>query len=881
MAVQGVVTPDNKGITDFSPLGSTGEGLMGLARLFLIDAHALCYRSFYAIRDLSTSRGQATNAVFGFVNTLRKILREYQPEYMAVCFDSPQRTHRQQKFAQYKIQRPKMPDDLIDQVPLIKEVVRTYNLAVFECAGFEADDLIATIAHRVEDKDIDVVVVSEDKDMFQLAQAHVAFFSVRKDAILGYEDVKGLLGFDPRQTPDFIALAGDTADNIPGVDGIGKVTARNLINVYGSLEDIFKNLDTVSPPAVKEKLFRHKETAVLSKELAVLDRNAPIEFHLNDLSVRSSDSKRLFEIFRDLEFTKFAREIMPPEECPVPVLAEELRSEEAIDIVVAAIRKVGQAAFLVHCPEGADARMIMAVDADKVFFVSINKCGSLKEILAQEDILKITYNMKEAMKLLQAHDCVLRGKVFDVFLAGYLLGAGQGGLTLSALAWAYLKETLPQPEDVPTHVQYVARLYPVMAEALREGSLTALFEQIEMPLAYVLADMEACGVRIDVGLLQELSEECRRKIEDLTARLYRVAGEEFNLNSPKQLGHILFEKLSLPVIKRTKTGFSTDEEVLTVLARTHDFAGLILEYRQLSKLKSTYIDALPKLINPHTGRIHAQFNQTGAETGRLSSSQPNLQNIPIRTELGRQIRKAIIPLEDGHEIVAADYSQIELRILAHLSRDPNLTRAFEEDEDIHTFTASLIFDVKEDQVTDHMRDLAKRVNFGIIYGMSAFGLAKDLGAPQDKAQEFIDKYFLRYPKVQTFMEETIRQCERDGFVTTLLNRRRYIPEINSRNNSMRMFAQRQAINTPVQGSAADLMKLAMVHIHEKIQKQHLKSKMISTVHDEIVFDVPQEEKGAVVKMIRREMEHALELSVPVKVSVKAGVNWLEMEEVIA
>ncbi len=852
---------------------------MSRARLFLIDAHALCYRSFYAIRELSTSKGQEVNAVFGFVNTLRKILREYQPEYMAVCFDSPQRTHRQQKFAEYKIQRPKMPQDLIDQIPLIKEVVRVYNLTVFECAGFEADDLIATITHRSQGQGVDVVVVSEDKDMYQLAGEHVAFFSVRKDAVLDYEGVKELLGFDPRQTPDFIALAGDASDNIPGVEGIGKVTARNLINAYGRLEDILKNLDTVRPPGVKEKLLQHKETAVLSKELAVLEREAPIEFHFKDLTVRPPDSKRLFEIFRDLEFTKFARELMPAQERPASGGVEELRSAEDVEAAAAAIRAAGQVALGVSIPEDAPARIIITVDAGKVFSVSMVTCGSLKEVLAQEDILKITCDVKETLKVLTAGGCALRGKVFDVLLAGYLLGAGQGGLTLSALAWTYLKETCPPADDVPAQVQMAVKLYPVLAEALRAGALTALFEEIEVPLAYVLADMEACGVKIDERLLQDLSKECQRKIEDLTERLHRVAGEEFNLNSPKQLGHILFEKLGLPVLKRTKTGFSTDEEVLTTLAQTHDFAGLILEYRQIAKLKSTYIDALPKLIDPKTRRIHAQFNQTGAQTGRLSSSQPNLQNIPIRTELGRQIRKAIIPFEKGHEIVAADYSQIELRILAHLSQDPNLIRAFEEDEDIHAYTASLIFDVPEAQVTDPMRDSAKRVNFGIIYGMSAFGLAKDLGVSQDTAQEFIDKYFLRYPKVQAFMEETIRRCERDGFVTTLLNRRRYIPEISSRNNSVRLFAQRQAINTPVQGSAADLMKLAMVHIHQRIQERGLMSKMISTVHDELVFDVPKDEKKALVEMVRREMEHSLALSVPVKVSVKAGANWLEMEEV--
>lgn len=852
---------------------------MAATKLFLIDAHALCYRSFFAIKGLATSKGQETNAIFGFVNTLRKILRDYDPGYMAVCFDSPGKTHRQEKFNAYKIQRPVMPRDLIDQIPIIKEVVAAYNLALFESPGFEADDIIATIARVAAEKGIEVVIVSDDKDMYQLADSsgHMAFFSARKDVLWGYKELEEHLGFDPRRMTDFIALAGDNADNIPGVKGIGEVTARQLINDYDSLENIFRHLDKIKPAKLREKLENNKEQAILSKELAILETEVPLDMQIDRLKVREPQQNRLLSLFQDLEFTKFARELAgenPQDQILFPIQPLQSKAEAAAWITT--IKTRGQFSFL---PCGETGGIMISTGPAEHCLIPLDQMAEWKEIFQDKTIEKITYDLKETAKLLKTADVSLEGKIFDVFLAAYLAGVQQGSLNFDGLAWIYLKKIVTTGHNPAERLALLWELYPIMAKEVQEKSLAKLLNDIEIPLAFVLADMENCGVKLNLELLVDLSKECERKIQNLTGQLYQLAGKEFNLNSPKQLSHVLFEDLKLPTLRKTKTGFSTNEEVLTVLAQRHEVPALILEYRQLAKLKSTYIDALPQLVNPRTGRVHARFHQTGAETGRLSSSRPNLQNIPIRAELGKQIRKAIIPLQSGHSLVAADYSQIELRILAHLSQDPGLMQAFEGDQDIHAFTAALIFDVAEKDVTSAMRDTAKRVNFGIIYGMSAFGLAKDLGISQAAAQEFIDKYFSRYPRVREFMDTAIRQCAEHGFITTLLNRRRYIPGINSPNDSMKSFAQRQAINTPVQGSAADLMKLAMIDIHREIQERHLAAQILISVHDELVLDVPDKEKQEVIDLLRRKMEHSMELSVAVKVSIKWGPNWLDMKEV--
>jgi len=860
--------------------------------LFIIDAHALCYRAFFAVKGLATSKGQPTNAVFGFTNILRKILSDFEPQYMAVCFDSGKKTHRQEKYAEYKIQRPTMPQDLRDQIPIIKEVVKAYNLTIFELGGFEADDIIATLSKQASKKNRDVVIVSEDKDMYQLVDHCVKIFNPRKEVLLDEKALEEQLGFIPERIVDFIALAGDPSDNIPGVYGIGEVTAKKLIQDYGTLENIYANLDNLNEK-IRIKLMKDRDNAVLSKELASLTVRVPFEMTFDDLKVTSADEQRLLKLFKELEFKKFVYELSSSD-ISMP-LFDTPRNEGNIKEIIQKIKKTGEFIFMADREKKKDIECFkglgIILDEEEIVFVSQEKIVALVELFRDKAIRKITYDLKMLLKffydlgVFQPSDNIfsedfLIESWFDVMLAGYLLRPSQGAFSFSDLVWNFLKESKDAGNNISSALMSMKPLFRVMEPELQQKSLKELFEKIEIPLAYVLSQMERNGVCLDEELLRSLSQESEKALENLTAKIYQETGQEFNLNSPKQLSFILFEKLKLPAFKKTKTGFSTDEEVLNRLAVSYEIPRMLLEYRQITKLKSTYIDALPQLVNVKTKRIHARFNQTGTETGRLSSSHPNLQNIPIRTTLGRQVRRAIVPSK-RNILLSADYSQIELRILAHLSKDETLMKAFIAKEDIHNYTASLIFDINEKEVTRQMRDAAKRVNFGIIYGMSHFGLAKDLGVSNNEAQEFIDKYFSRYPRVKEFMDAMIIFCEKNGFVTTLLNRRRYIPEIYSANNAIKQFAQRQAINTPVQGSAADLIKLAMINVARVFEKKSFKTQMIITVHDELVFDVTPEEKEEVIGIVKKEMENTIKLLVPVTVSVKVGKNWLDMDEVDA
>ncbi|MCR4337764.1 MAG: DNA polymerase I [Candidatus Omnitrophica bacterium] len=845
---------------------------MSNSQLFLIDANSLCYRSFYAIKGLATSQGQATNAVYGFLSTLRKLLRDYQPQYVGVCFDLKGKTLREAKFSDYKIQRKPMPDDLVSQLPLIRKVVKAYRLSIFEKEGYEADDLIATLALRAAAEGIEVIIVSDDKDMFQLVNDKIKVFQTREDKILSHEDLKTNLGFDPGFIIDYIALAGDQVDNIPGVKGIGEVSAKNLIEKYGRLEEILENVDTIEPARVRNALQQQRDMAVLSKELAILEKNVPVEISLEDMRVKEPDPEELLKLFRELEFKRLAIEMIDKVKPASETFSQRIQGKDECEKLIQAIRQKKSFAFVT----AADMSFFVALDENQVYHLTSEEFQELRSVFEAEEIVKITADVKAFFKATASYPWKINGEVFDCLLADYLLAPARSSHDLVGVAWERLKIAISEG-DYARKTTVLLQLYSVLKNDLEKHELCSLFKEIEIPLSSVLARMELEGVKIDEKLLQDLSRDCDKKIQDLMVKLFALADGEFNLNSPKQLSHVLFEKLKLPVVKKTKTGFSTDEEVLTLLAAQHALPALILEYRQLAKLKSTYIDALPKLMDPITGKIHAEFDQMGTETGRLSSSRPNLQNIPIRAELGRQIRKAFIPLEKDHVIMAADYSQIELRILAHLSQDKNLMEAFEQDQDIHNFTAAQVFDVDLKDVTPVMRNLAKRVNFGIVYGISGFGLAKDLGVPIPQAQEFIDRYFLRYPRVKEFLQETIVKCEEKGWVSTLLNRKRYIPEIHSPNMAIRQFAQRQAINAPVQGSAADLIKLAMIRIQEALDQFHLSSKMIITVHDELVFDVPQEEEKKMRELIHQHMEEVLKLTVPIKVTVKVGKNWLEAE----
>jgi DNA polymerase-1 len=854
-------------------------------RILLIDGHALCYRAFYAVQELRNSKGVPTNAVFGFVNILRKVLKTYNPDYAAACFDTGKETFRRVKFADYKIQRPPMPEGLSEQIAVIKDVLRAYGIPVFEKEGYEADDVIATFVARFASSGHEIIIASDDKDMQQLIAGSVRVYNSRKDALLGPDDTRERFGVGPELVVDYLGLAGDASDNIPGVTGVGDVTAQKLLKEFGSLDEILARTAEIKGK-LKEKIEQGRASALLSRELATLDRNVPLECSLDDIRGGQMDRKELVRLFTDLEFRRLADEFAVEQEAPLPrsgVVSSFQDGGSDAAQCAGVVVLTGVAAVLPVMGEDEQGRHVaqrfLVSSGGVLFTFTPGELAGLADVWAGERVVLCVYDAKPFLKALSVLNVSLQAKVFDAMLAGYLLKSGQGSFAIPALASVYLDISIPDGDAVLQH-QAVAleKLYAPLKADLVDKKLADLFKNIEMPLCAVLADMEREGVGLDTGKLAELSAECDRRIKAMTDDLYALAGGEFNLNSPKQLGVVLFEKLALPVLKKTKTGPSTDEEVLSRLAPMHALPALILEYRQLAKLKSTYLDALPRLMDTD-GRIRCSFNQAGAETGRLSADHPNLQNIPVRTDIGREIRKAFVPSVKGHVLVSADYSQIELRFLAHLAGDPKLMEAFNKGEDIHTFTAALIFEVPQESVTTEMRYRAKRINFGIIYGMSAFGLAKDLAVPQREAQDFIDRYFLRYPGIQAFMQKCEAEAREHGFVATMFGRRRYIPEINSRNPMMRQFAERQAVNTPVQGAAADLIKSAMVKVHAMLDAKGLKSKMVITVHDELVFDAPEAEVKTLALEVRRVMEHAITLSVPVEATVKAGPNWAEMKQI--
>lgn len=854
-----------------------------ISRIILIDAHALCYRAFYAVKELRNSKGQPTNAVFGFVSILKKILARYRPSYVAACFDVGRHTRRTEKFAEYKAQRSAMPEDLVLQIPLIQDVVRAMRIPIFAIEGQEADDIIAVLARRFSAPEHEVIIVSDDKDLHQLLAPGIRIYNSRRDALLGPEDTLERYGVTPQQMADYLALTGDTSDNIPGVDGIGEVTARQLISQYGSLENVLAHAAQLKGK-LKDRIENGRASALLSRELATLEADIPVECTLGDIQWNGPDMPRIKQLFGEMEFrvsldalTSAGSEEVPAASPVQPVKARPLAetfsfmAEGDAGAFSSAAFSGGRAAFVID-----DHGNIAAAAGEVVFQCPIAGAGVLDEVLTAPAVSKILYDSKTIRKALDAAGLRLEGHVVDVFLAGYLSSAGEAW-TIPALAWRLLERSIDGDSPASQQAQVLLGLADPLINLLKERDQLALYEKIEYPLSEVLFEMEKEGVNLDLKLLETLSIESEGKIAAMTIRLHALAGEEFNCHSPKQLGHILFEKLNLPVIKKTKTGPSTDEEVLTRLAAQHELPALVLEYRQLTKLKSTYIDALPKMVSAVNGRIHCSFNQAGAETGRLSSSQPNLQNIPIRTEEGRMIRRAFIPSAAGRLLLSADYSQIELRVLAHLADEPALKKAFLNGEDIHRYTAALIFEVDQAQVTAEMRYSAKRINFGIVYGMSAFGLAKDLGIDNKEAKSFIERYFLRYPGIQSFMDGEISKARAAGYVETMFHRRRYLPDINSKNPMVRQFAERQAINTPVQGTAADMIKIAMVRMADRIKERGLQGRMIITVHDELVFDVPEAEVKLFAALVRDTMETAVTLSVPIDAAVKSGPNWAEMK----
>jgi DNA polymerase-1 len=843
-------------------------------RLYLIDATAFCYRAFYALPGLTTSFGQPTNAVFGFVSMLNKILAQNKPQYLAVCFDVSRDTFRQKKFAEYKIQRPPMPDGLSSQMGLIKEIIQAYRITVLEKTGYEADDIIATLDKKAKEKGMKTTIISSDKDILQLVDEDTSVFSPYKDegVLYNQEKVKERFNVRPAQIPDIIALMGDSADNIPGAKGIGEKTAIDLIKQFGSVENLFKNMDKIEPERIKKIVQENIERIKLSKELALLNKEVNIDFDLEKIEISIPDYKELFRLFKHLEFKKFLKELPVSDEPKQELKIDKLKDEELKDFFV----KENELTLYV---DKLDEMIFFMKDK---FFQLTDFGANIKEVLEDPGIKKISHDFKKIKIFLAKNNIILKGLYFDTMIASYLINPSSGSYSISDLALTYLNERLVNNSLSPQRiVELIYRLKPKLEKELKEKSLTLLFTDIEIPLVEVLAQMELNGIKLDLSVLKDLSGDLEKRLIKLIDKIYDSSGTQFNINSPKQLRDILFERLKLPVVKKSKTGPSTDEEVLRKLADKHELPALLLEYRQLIKLKNTYVDILPGLVDPKTGRIHTSFNQTATETGRLSSSNPNLQNIPIRTDIGKNIRRSIIAYDKDSILLSCDYSQIELRILAHLSGDENLIRAFKADLDIHKATAALIYGLKEADVTDQMREVAKRVNFGIIYGLSAYGLSRDLNIAVEEARGFIDAYFIRYSKVKEYIHQQIERAKKDGFVTTILGRRRYLPEINNKNQAIRQFAERQAVNTPVQGSAADLIKLAMIKIHQQLAFKKLKTKMILQIHDELLFNADKEESNEAGGLIKDIMENVLKLKVPIKVDIKKGKNWLQMDPVLS
>ncbi|MGM0452014.1 MAG: DNA polymerase I [Thermodesulfobacteriota bacterium] len=886
-------------------------------RIYLIDGSAYIHRAFHAIRSLSTSRGFPTNAIYGFARMLIKLINEKNPAYAAMVFDSRGPTFRHELYADYKANRPEMPEDLSVQIPYIKKITEGFNLPVFEKAGYEADDLIGTLARQAEEAGYEVVMVTGDKDFVQLITDHAIIWDPMKDEMMDRAMIREKRGIEPHQMIDVQGLSGDASDNIPGVPGIGDKTAVKLIAAYSSMEALYDRLDEITGKKQRQTLEAHRDQAFLSRDLAKIERDAPVAFDPAALEMQAPDNNKLAVLFKELEFRQLQQAY--PQTADLSGKKYQAVTDSAalaalIDTLTAAGRFAIDTETTALSPMEAQlVGLSFSVTPDGAYYVP---CGHnpetagaqlergevlkrLKPILEDPAFEKVGQNIKYDWIVLRRHGVDLAGVVFDTMIASYLLNPEKRAHNLEQIALDFLDHKMIAYDDVigvegekgasfadvPVDAATVYACEDAditlaasrkFAPMLESAGLTPLFDTVEVPLIPVLVNMETAGIRVDSAQLKAMSADLADELAQLETGICEMAGEEFNINSSRQLGRILFEKLGLPRQKKTKkkTGYSTDVEVLTALSMHHDLPAQILRHRMLSKLKSTYVDALFELIHPETGRVHTSFNQTVTATGRLSSSNPNLQNIPIRTEAGRDVRRAFIP-EDGWYFVAADYSQVELRLLAHYAGDEKLISAFANDEDIHARTAAEVFMADPAMVTPELRRQAKVINFGIIYGMGAYSLSKELGISQKMAKTYIDNYFFRYSGVRAYMDETLEQARQTGQVATALGRIRYLPDINSKNHNTRAFAERTAINMPIQGTAADLLKLAMIRLDAALSDKRLRSAMLLTVHDELVFEVPPEEVETVKALAAGIMENIWDLKVPLKVNVDVGQNWAE------
>jgi len=883
-------------------------------RLFLIDGSSYIYRAFFAIPHLSNSKGFPTNAIYGFTNMLLKVVREQEPEYLAIAFDAPGPTFRHEVFGEYKANRPAMPENLRPQIPFIKEIVSALQIPALEIEGYEADDLIGSLAKKLESEGMNTVIVSGDKDLMQLITPQVVMYDPMKDKTFEIPEVKERFGVPPDKVVEVMGLCGDTSDNIPGVPGIGEKTAARLIEQFGSIEELLKNLEKVKSPTLRASLGHYADQARLSRELATLDTQVPLAWDLEKLKPGMPDREKLHKIFKEMEFSKLLKEFAAqptPEEKEYHLVTEKKDFHE----LIGNLERAGAFALDLESTslEPMKAEIVgfsFSFKPHQAFYIPVGHTyvgaprqlaqkevlKALRPLLENPELKKYGQNIKYDYILLAKSGIYLRGIAGDTMIASYLLNPSKHSHSLEELAREHLDHQVITYADVAGSgakaipfsqvsvekaCQYSGEdadltllLANLLMPKIEADGFGDLFHRVELPLIEVLARMEMEGVKLDLPLLSIMSKEFEVQLRRISQEIYDLAEEDFNINSPQQLGKILFEKLKLPGGKRTKTGYSTDVEVLTELSKEYPLPARVLEYRSLSKLKSTYVDALPQLINPATGRIHTSFNQTVTATGRLSSSDPNLQNIPIRSREGRRIREAFVP-EEGSLILSADYSQVELRVLAHLSCDTSLIETFQRDEDIHAATAAEIFHVPVEQVNPEMRRLAKVINFGIIYGMSAFGLSKELAVPPSVAQAYIANYFQKYHGVRDYIDKSLELARERGYVTTLMNRRRYLPDIGGSNRSVRQFAERIAINAPIQGTAADLIKVAMINIHRRLLQEKRKTKLILQIHDELVFEVPEKELGPIKIMVKEEMEGVVKLYIPLKVDVGVGKNWAE------
>jgi len=907
---------------------------MTLKKIFLIDGNSLLYRSYYAIQKLSNSTGFPTNAIYGFINTLKKIVEEEKPEYLGIVFDTGKPTLRHQTYKEYKAQRRPMPEELIVQVPVLKKVIQAMKIPLFEYVNYEADDVLATLARLASEQKIPVIIVTTDKDLFQTISPFVSIYNPAKEIYIVHDQinldllkslkehavkqVEDFFGVKAEQVADVLALWGDASDNIPGVPGIGEKTARNLILEFGSLENLKKHFDKVKNPRIKESLKNNLDQLELSQKLVKVEDQLELKLDLEEFRLSEPDYEALIQLYQELEFTTLLPKYLNKKES----LAKDfslILSPEEFNRLLDRLKKADLFALDTETtsPFPTRAKLVgisLSLKPGEAFYIPLRHTypsapahlpadhvlSELKPILESAEVKKAGQNIKYDYIVLKREGVYLQGIGFDTMVLSYLLEPNWGKHNLDKLSAYYLREAkipfeslagkgktrvtidLLPVEKVSEYAcqdaHLAMRLSQVLWTKIKERKLDQLYQKIELPLIEVLAEMEIRGVKLNPELLKSLSAELQKELSRLEKQIFEMSGQEFNINSPQQLRQVLFYKLNLPASKKTRItkGLSTATEVLEELAPLHPLAGAVLEYRQLAKLKSTYTDSLIDLINPETGRVHTSYNQTIASTGRLSSSDPNLQNIPARGEMAKRIRQAFIP-EQGYLLLSADYAQIELRLLAHLSEDPVLIKTFLEDRDVHTETARRVFGPSADLFPEEMRRRAKVINFSIIYGTSAFSLAKELETSTAEAQKFIDLYFQEHKKVKEYLQKAVDSAKEKGYAETIFGRQRQIPELKSSNSNTFQAGRRIALNTPIQGSAADIIKLAMINIYQEIKKRNLKTKMILQVHDELVFEAPEAEKEILGKMVKDDMENICSLNVPLKVHLGWGQNWAEVK----